>query len=74
MSLLSFHRGLIAVAIVFCLGYGSWELLRLARPGPEGSFILGTVFILLGLGLSFYLSRLRRFLGYDVEAEGRNAS
>ena len=70
MSLLSFHRGLIAVAIVFCLGYGSWELLRLTRPGPEGSFILGTIFILLGLALTFYLARLRHFLGYDAGGEG----
>lgn len=70
MSLLAFHRGLIAVAILFCLGYGSWELLRLTRPPAEGSFILGTVFILLGMGLAYYLARLNRFLGY--ENEGRS--
>jgi hypothetical protein len=65
VSLLSFHRGLISVAILFCLGYGTWELLRLTRPGAEGSFILGSVFILLGLGLAFYLARLNHFLGYE---------
>jgi len=65
VSLLSFHRALIAVAILFCLGYGSWELMRLTRPATEGSFILGTLFILLGLGLLYYLTRLNRFLGYE---------
>ncbi len=65
MSLLSFHRGLIAAAIVFCLGYGGWELFRVGQPGPGGSMALGSVFILLGLALVYYLLRLNRFLGYD---------
>ena len=65
MSLLSFHRWLIAAAIVFCLGYGGWELFRLGQPGPGGSVAMGTIFIVLGLGLAYYLLRLNRFLGYE---------
>ena len=63
MSLVSFHRFLIATAIVFCLGYGAWELN--ADADGAGGFIQGTVFIVLGLALAVYLRQLARFLGYD---------
>lgn len=63
MSLVHFHRFLIATAIVFCLGYGAWEL-NAAAVGT-GGLIQGTVFIVLGLGLGVYLRHLGRFLGYD---------
>ncbi len=63
MSLVDFHRFLIATAIVFCLGYGAWELNGAAV--GTGGFIQGTVFIVLGLGLGVYLRHLGRFLGYD---------
>ena len=63
MSLVHFHRFLIATAIVFCLGYGAWELN--AAADRAGGFVQGTVFIVLGLGLTVYLRQLRRFLGYD---------
>ncbi len=63
MSLVSFHRFLIVTAIVFCLGYGAWELNAAAE--RAGGFIQGTVFIVLGLGLAVYLMHLGRFLGYD---------
>ena len=33
MSLVHFHRFLIATAIVFCLGYGAWELNGAAGAG-----------------------------------------
>jgi len=65
MSLIAFHRALIAAAIVFCLGYGSWELFRTGPQGAAGSAVVGTVFIALGLGLGYYLLRLNHFLGYD---------
>jgi uncharacterized SAM-binding protein YcdF (DUF218 family) len=62
MSLLTFHRILIAAGIAFCFGYGLWEG-RAALRG-EGSFILAGTFLLLGGGLSVYLARLSSFLGY----------
>jgi hypothetical protein len=65
MSLIPFHRGLITVAIFFCLGYGVWEVVTYARTGAAGSLVVGVVFVLLGIGLAFYLRRLGRFLGYE---------
>ncbi len=64
MSIVPFHRGLIAAAIVFCFGYGIWEIVGYGRTGATGSLVLGMVFILLGAILIGYLTRLNRFLGY----------
>ncbi len=63
MSLVSFHRFLIVTAIVFCFGYGAWELNGAA--GAGGGFVQGTVFIVLGVALAVYLRHIARFLGYD---------
>lgn len=65
MSLVAFHRGLIAAAIVFCAGYGLWELLQYTRAGSGASLALGLVFLVLAGGLGYYLARLGRFLGYE---------
>lgn len=69
MSIVSFHRGLIAAAIAFCFGYGIWELTGYAQDGRGGSLGVGVVFVILGAALIFYLVRLNRFLGYE-EGEG----
>ena len=63
MSLIPFHRGLISAAIVFCFGYGAWEMAALRSDGEGGVTVIAVVFILLGLGLIYYLARLNRFLG-----------
>ena len=65
MSLIAFHRFLIAVAILFCLGFGSWEFLVAREGGGLGALALALIFTLLGVGLIVYLVHLRRFLGYD---------
>ena len=65
MSLISFHRILIATAILFCAGYGAFELVRFAKVGGTGSLVLRGVFFLLTGGLSYYLWRLNHFLGYE---------
>ncbi len=64
MSLVSFHRFLIMTAIAFCFGYAFWEFNSAleGRGGP--AFVVGTIFIVLGFGLGFYLRHLGRFLGY----------
>ena len=67
MSLLHFHRILIATAILFCAGYAAWELAAGVRGGGAGAFVMGAVFGVLAVGLTVYLVRLRRFLGYDEE-------
>lgn len=63
MSLISFHRVLILVAIAFCLGYASWELraYRTAEAGV-GSLATAGVFALLATVLAVYLARLRSIL------------
>jgi len=65
MSLITFHRFLIATAILFCLGFGSWEFLAARESGGMGALALALVFTLLGIGLAVYLVYLGRFLGYD---------
>lgn len=70
MSLVAFHRALIAAAIVFCFGYGVWELLAYRREGSGGSLVIAVVFGLLGVGLVVYLMRLNRFLGYEEKRGG----
>ena len=65
MSLISFHRLLIAAAIAFCFGFAVWELMTWWVGGAAGALVLGLTFVVLGGLLSYYLARLRRFLGGD---------
>lgn len=65
MSLIAFHRFLIAAGIVFCFGFAVWELMTWWVGRAPDALALGAVFLGLGAGLSFYLSRLRRFLGVE---------
>lgn len=62
MSLIGFHRFLIASAILFCFGFAGWELYAFSHSGATRELVLGAVFIVLGILLSFYLRRLKRFL------------
>ena len=63
MSLLSFHRVLILVAIAFCLGFSGWELRAAMSPGGgTGALVLAAVFAVLAAGLTVYLIRLRSIL------------
>lgn len=63
MSLVSFHRFLIATAILFCLGFGAWEVRAYVVGGAgAGALALGALFGLLGAALGLYLLRLRSFL------------
>lgn len=65
MSIVAFHRVLIAVAILFCAGYGLYELIGFTRDGGTVSLVMGGVFLILATGLSYYLWRLNHFLGYE---------
>ena len=65
MNLIAFHRFLIACAILFCGGFSAWEFRAYAAGGGTGALVLGAVFVLLTLGLTYYLWRLKQFLGYD---------
>ncbi|MGQ0563406.1 MAG: hypothetical protein ACT443_16235 [Gemmatimonadota bacterium] len=65
LSLIAFHRFLIAAAILFCFGFAGWELRVYLAEGRTGALVLALVFALLGIALLAYLSRLKQFLGYD---------
>ncbi|NIP81533.1 MAG: hypothetical protein GWM90_20890 [Gemmatimonadetes bacterium] len=63
MSLVGFHRFLIVTAIAFCLGFAAWQLRAYLRfDADSGALVLAGVFLVLGLGLTAYLARLRSFL------------
>lgn len=62
MSIISFHRFLIATAILFCGLFAGWEFVRYSREGGVLELTLGVTFTLLALALVYYLINLRRFL------------
>ena len=67
MSLIAFHRVLIATGILFCFGYAAWEMALWWVTRRGGALAMGIVFLLLAVGLCVYLARLRKFLGYEKD-------
>jgi hypothetical protein len=67
LSLIAFHRVLIATGILFCFGFAAWELALWWVTRQGGALAMGIVFIVLAIGLCVYLARLRQFLGYDKD-------
>ena len=65
LSLISFHRILIAFAILFCAGYGVYELSAFAKGGGNGSLAISGLFFIFTAGLTYYLWRLKHFLGIE---------
>lgn len=65
MSLIAFHRFLIAAGIVFCFGYATWEVRAWVSSDSAGALVIAMGFALLGAGLVVYLRRLNRILGID---------
>lgn len=63
MSLVPFHRVLIASAIVFCAGFSALELLAYSRRGGTLELVLGLAFAAAAGLLIVYLWHLRRILG-----------
>ena len=63
MSLVPFHRVLIASAIVFCAGFSALELLAYTRGGGTLELVLGLAFAAAAGLLIVYLWHLRRILG-----------
>ncbi len=54
--MIRFHRVLISTGILFCARYALWSMWR-------GQWALGIGFAALGLGLTYYLRHLKRFIG-----------
>jgi hypothetical protein len=65
LSLISFHRILIAFAILFCAGYGGYELLAFTSGGGTGTLLISGLFFVFAAGLAYYLWRLNFFLGSE---------
>ncbi len=67
LSLISFHRVLIAAAILFCAGYGVYELFASTGDGGNGSLLISIsgLFFVFAAGLTYYLWHLKRFLGVE---------
>lgn len=66
MGVIGFHRFLISAAILFCLGYGVYELLRYGDgSGGVSALVIAIVFLSFSAGLGYYLANLRRFLHRD---------
>ncbi len=65
MSLISFHRILIVAAILFCAGYGVYELAAFTRGGENGSLAISGLFFVFTAGLTYYFWHLKRFLGIE---------
>ena len=65
MSLINFHRVLIAFAILFCGGYGLYELSGFSEDGETTSLMISGFFLASTLGLSYYLWHLKSILGVD---------
>lgn len=63
MSLIGFHRVLIATAILFCLGFAGLTGASFFREGGVGSAVLAVGFVAAGLALATYLRHLNRVLG-----------
>lgn len=62
MGVVGFHRFLISAAILFCLGYGVYEILRYGDGAGTGALVTAIVFVGLAAGLGYYLANLERFL------------
>ena len=65
MNLLPFHRVLIVTAIAFCLGFALWLLVH--EPPSLFDTVLAVAFVIAGAALTYYLFRLRHFLGLDKD-------
>ncbi len=60
--MIAFHRFLICIAILFCLGFAAWSILAFEAQGGMATLVLGAVFLLAAAALGYYLNRLGRFL------------
>jgi hypothetical protein len=60
---ITFHRLLIATAIVFCAGFAAWALGTYLGSQRPAMLALSLAFAAFALALGYYLAHLRRFLG-----------
>lgn len=63
MSLIAFHKLLIATAALFCAGFAGWQVFVFTGGASASSLVIGVAFALGAVALVVYLSRLDRVLG-----------
>ncbi len=63
MSLIGFHKLLIATAITFCALFAAWQGALFLREGTSVSLALAAFFALRAAALAYYLANRQRFLG-----------
>ena len=61
--MIPFHRLLITSAIVFCVGFAVWCGWTYRQSHSTGTLVVGLVFIVAAIALTYYLRNLKRFLG-----------
>lgn len=69
MSLISFHRFLIAAAIIFCGGFAIWELFAFVEGGGLSDLALAVAFGAAAAGFGYYLRNLSRFLKLSTKEQ-----
>lgn len=65
MSLIGFHKLLIATAILFCALFAVWQGMIFTRTGAALNVALAAAFALAAAGFTYYLANLQRFLKRD---------
>ena len=71
MSLIPFHRLLIATAVVFCAGFSVWEIFAFSRQGRTADLLIALAFAVAAAVLGYYLRHLSRFLRLDDDPSGQ---
>jgi hypothetical protein len=74
MSLIPFHRFLIAAAIIFCGGFAVWAFLAFLDDSRLLNLGLAIAFGAAAVGLGYYLKNLARFLNLSPDERERSSS
>lgn len=62
MSLIGFHRFLIAAGILFCGGFAVWQFLAFLDQRSAVSLFMSIAFAVAAVAFGYYLRNLSRFL------------
>jgi hypothetical protein len=62
VGIIGFHKFLISVAILFCLGYAGWEFAAYTNGSGAGALVIALIFAALSIALGVYLANLDRIL------------
>lgn len=60
MTLITAHKILIAIAMVFSLGFAAWEVAEYSKTGSVGLLLAGVASAVIAVALAVYLRWLSR--------------